>query len=218
MKNGTKIGSKNGKSPPTWQTQHEQLGFPLPRDANGNPRYNDTSIIAKVAALPSLDAKDLRALWQEYFGEEAPRKKRDYLIPRLAWRIQELAYGGLSDPARARLEQLMRMKEIEKKSAARKGSRGKGGDDKPKKINRPAVGTRLVREYHGVEHHVTVTRNGFEYQGRTFRSLSHIAKEITGAHWSGPLFFGLVQKDRGSKKRRRTTMPTGKATATEARQ
>src|SRR5690606_19191167 len=88
---------KTSRQPATWQTQHQQLGFP-PLDANGNPRYNDTTIIAKVAALPSLDAKDLRALWREYFGEEAPRKKRDYLIPRLAWRIQELAYGGLSDP------------------------------------------------------------------------------------------------------------------------
>ena len=118
MKNGTtndpSNGTKNAKSarqPATWQTQHEQLGFP------SNPRYNDTTIIAKVAALPSLDAKDLRALWQEYFGEEAPKKKRDYLIPRLAWRIQELAYGGLTDKAKERLEQLMRMKEIEKQRA-----------------------------------------------------------------------------------------------------
>jgi len=205
--NDSQKNARPAKSPATWQIQHEQLGFPPPRDANGNPRYNDTTIIAKVAALPSLDAKDLRALWQEYFDEEAPRKKRDYLIPRLAWRIQELAYGGLSKVAKGRLEQLMRMKELEKKSAG-----GKRDDDKPKKINRPAVGTRLVREYHGFEHHVTVTRNGFEYQGRTFRSLSHIAKEITGAHWSGPLFFGLVQKDRGAKKR------TRKAKATEASQ
>src|SRR5690606_4653342 len=132
----------------------------------------------------------------------------DYLIPRLAWRIQELAYGGLSDTAKQRLEQLMRMKEIETKSAGRKRD-----DDKPKKINRPAVGTRLVREYHGVEHHVTVTRNGFEYQGRTFRSLSQIAREITGSPWSGPLFFGLVQKDKGAKKRRTTAKGARGATA-----
>ena len=202
MKDGntsTKRATNNAKSPPTWRTQHEQLGFPPPRDANGNPRYNDTTIIAKVAALPSLDAKDLRVLWLEYFDEEAPKKKRDYLIPRLAWRIQELAYGGLSDAATERLEQLMRMKEIERKRK----------DEGSKRLNRPAVGTRLVRAYHGVEHHVTVTRNGFEYQGRTFRSLSHIAKEITGAHWSGPLFFGLTRKDRGAKKRRNTNKATG---------
>ena len=185
---------KNGKTSPQWQTQHEQLGFPP------NPKYNDTTIIAKVAALPSLDTKDLRTLWQEYFDDEdAPKKKRDYLIPRLAWRIQELAYGGLSDQAKERLEQLMRMKELEKKK------------DEPKRLNRPAVGTRLVREYHGIEHHVTVTRNGFEYQGRTFRSLSQIAREITGSPWSGPLFFGLVHKDRGAKKCRARTKAKGAA-------
>ncbi|MCG7927947.1 MAG: DUF2924 domain-containing protein [Candidatus Thiodiazotropha taylori] len=61
------------------------------------------------------------------------------------------------------------------------------------RVKRPAVGTKLIREYQGVEHHVTVTRNGFEYQGRTFRSLSHIAREITCTRWSGPLFFGLTR-------------------------
>jgi hypothetical protein len=61
------------------------------------------------------------------------------------------------------------------------------------RVKRPAVGTKLIREYQGIEHHVTVTRNGFEYQGRTFRSLSHIAREITGTRWSGPLFFGLTR-------------------------
>src|SRR5690606_26322553 len=101
------------------------------------------------------------------------------------------------------LEQLMRMKEIEKQRAKEGG----------KRLNRPAIGTRLVREYHGVEHHVTVTRNGFEYEGRTFRSLSQIAREITGSPWSGPLFFGLVQKDKGAKKRRTAAKGTRGATA-----
>lgn len=108
-----------------------------------------------------------------------PRKKRDYLIPRLAWRIQEIAYGALSDSAQGRINRLMRSKEQLKPSSNR--------------VKRPAVGTKLIREYQGVEHHVTVTRNGFEYQGRTFRSLSHIAREITGTRWSGPLFFGLTR-------------------------
>jgi len=137
-------------------------------------------VIGKVAALPSLDNDELKRLWRELFNEPAPRKKRDYLIPRLAWRIQELAYGGLSDSAQDRIKRLMRSGEQVKPSSRR--------------IKRPAVGTRLIREYQGVEHHVTVTRNGFEYQGRTYRSLSHIAREITGTRWSGPLFFGLTGK------------------------
>jgi hypothetical protein len=136
-------------------------------------------VIGKVAALPSLEHDELKMLWQELFDEPAPRKKRDYLIPRLAWRIQELAYGGLSDPVRERIDRLLCSEE----QAKPRGNR----------IKRPMVGTKLIREYQGVEHQVTVTRNGFEYQGRTFRSLSHIAREITGTRWSGPLFFGLTR-------------------------
>ncbi|KAA3624028.1 MAG: DUF2924 domain-containing protein, partial [Proteobacteria bacterium] len=83
MKDATKRATGKTISASDWATQHEQLGFPP------NPKYNDTTIIAKVAALPSLDTKDLRALWREHFDEDAPKKKRDYLSPRLAWRIQE---------------------------------------------------------------------------------------------------------------------------------
>ncbi len=139
-------------------------------------------VIGKVAALPSLENDELKKLWRELFDEPAPRKKRDYLIPRLAWRIQELAYGGLSDKAQDRINRLIRSKEQLKPSSNR--------------VKRPAVGTKLIREYQGIEHHVTVTRNGFEYQGRTYRSLSQIAREITGTRWSGPLFFGLTRSSK----------------------
>ena len=139
-------------------------------------------IVAKVAALPTLENDELKKLWRELFDESAPRKKRDYLIPRLAWRIQELAYGGISDEAQDRINRLVRSKEQIKPSSNR--------------TRRPAVGTKLIREYQGVEHHVTVTRNGFEYQSRTYRSLSHVAREITGTRWSGPLFFGLSRSSK----------------------
>ncbi|MEW8415668.1 MAG: DUF2924 domain-containing protein [Candidatus Thiodiazotropha endolucinida] len=139
-------------------------------------------IVGKVAALPTLENDELKKLWRELFDETAPRKKRDYLIPRLAWRIQELAYGGISDEAQDRINRLVRSKEQIKPSSNR--------------TRRPAVGTKLIREYQGVEHHVTVTRNGFEYQNRTYRSLSHVAREITGTRWSGPLFFGLSRSSK----------------------
>ena len=139
-------------------------------------------IVGKVAALPTLENDELKKLWRELFDEAAPRKKRDYLIPRLAWRIQELAYGGISDEAQDRIKRLVRSKEQIKPSSNR--------------TRRPAVGTKLIREYQGVEHHVTVTRNGFEYQSRTYRSLSHVAREITGTRWSGPLFFGLSRSSK----------------------
>lgn len=135
-------------------------------------------VIARVAALPAMDSPDLKALWHELYAEPAPAKKREYLIPRLAYRIQELAYGGLSESAQDRLAELVSTKESTTPAS--------------KRVKRPPIGTKLIREYRGVEHHVTVTREGFEYQGRTLKSLSHIAREITGTRWSGPLFFGLT--------------------------
>ena len=118
------------------------------------------NIIGKVAALPTLKNDDIKKLWQELFDEPAPQKKRNYLIPRLAWRIQELAYGGLTDAAQERINRLMRSKEPIKPSSNR--------------IRRPAIGTKLIREYQGVEHHVTVARNGFEYQNHFEIGRAHV--------------------------------------------
>ncbi len=141
---------------------------------------SDKNVAAKVAALQIMNLAELQSLWESLFQEGAPSHKKSYLIPRLAYRIQELAYGGLSQPSKQRLEDFITGKI--KLSANNK------------RVRKPTVGTRLIREYQGVEHHVTVTRTGFEYQGRTFGSLSQIAREITGTRWSGPLFFGLTGK------------------------
>ncbi len=101
----------------------------------------------------------------------------------LAYRIQELAYGGLSDETKAELERI-----AEEDERQRQGARAQ----KPKpKSTHPLPGTRLVREWKGQRHEVTATEGGFEYDGRRYKSLSAIAKAITGAHWSGPQFFGL---------------------------
>lgn len=140
----------------------------------------NNDVIAKVAALDTMNVAELKALWEGLYSEPAPSFVKSYLVPRLAYRIQELAYGGLSEQTKNRLENLVKGKEKVQ--------------PKNKRIKKPTVGTRLIREYQGVEHLVTVTRTGFEYQGRTFRSLSHIAREITGTQWSGPLFFGLAGK------------------------
>jgi hypothetical protein len=105
------------------------------------------------------------------------------MIRRLAYRIQELAYGGLSDETKAELERI-----AEEDERQRQGARAERR--KPKDTH-PTPGTRLVREWNGRRFEVTATEGGFEYSGRKYRSLSAIAKAITGAHWSGPQFFGL---------------------------
>jgi hypothetical protein len=119
--------------------------------------------------------------WRELFDSEPPPFNRRYLESRLAYRIQELAYGGLKPETIRRLERL--------------GEELDGGDKKKRGIradrDRPITGTRLLREWQGVECVVTVTADGFEWQGRPYKSLSAIARAITGTRWNGWVFFGL---------------------------
>src|SRR6056297_160418 len=142
-------------------------------------------IPARLAALKTAPTPDLKQQWRELFDSEPPPFNRRYLESRLAYRIQELAYGGLKPETIRRLERL--------------GEQLDGGDRKKSRIRAdtmPIAGTRLIREWQGVEHVVTVTADGFEWQGRPYRSLSAIARAITGTRWNGLVFFGLKRQGR----------------------
>ncbi len=135
------------------------------------------SIAARLAALPGTSTRDLQAMWHELHGKPPPALGRAYLISRLAYRLQELHFGGLKPATRAKLDAL-----------------ADGVDPKAARKRAPArlvAGTRLCREWHGTEHIVTVLLDGFDWQGRRYQSLSAVARAITGTHWNGPLFFGL---------------------------
>ena len=138
-------------------------------------------IPARLAALKTTPTPDLKQQWRDLFDSEPPPFNRRYLESRLAYRIQELAYGGLKPETIRRLERL--------------GEELDGGDRKKRGIradrDRPITGTRLLREWQGVEQIVTVTADGFEWQGRPYKSLSAIARAITGTRWNGWIFFGL---------------------------
>ena len=138
-------------------------------------------IPARLAALKTTPMPDLKAQWRELFATEPPSFNRRYLESRLAYRIQELAYGGLKPETIRRLERL--------------GEELDGGDRKKRGIrtdrDRPIAGTRLLREWQGTEQVVTVTQTGFEWQGRPYKSPSAIARAITGTRWNGWVFFGL---------------------------
>jgi len=136
-------------------------------------------VLGRLAALKTLPIVDLKQQWRDLFDTEPPAFNRRYLESRLAYRIQELAYGGLKPETIARLEALA--DDLEAGPAARSGTR-------------PVIGTQLVREWQGVEHRVTVLDAGFEYQGRPFKSLSAIARAITGTRWNGLLFFGIKSR------------------------
>lgn len=139
-----------------------------------------TQILAQVAELRTLSANDLKARWKRLFGTQPGPYNRRALEDRLAYRIQELALGGLKPSTLKRLDAL--------------GESLDGGDRKVRRARAdviPVPGTRLVREWKGLEHTVTVTQHGFDYQGQPYQSLSPIAKRITGTSWSGLVFFGL---------------------------
>ncbi|WP_372624703.1 DUF2924 domain-containing protein [Falsiroseomonas sp.] len=144
------------------------------------PAIPPADVLGRLAALKTAATPALREQWRDLFGAEPPPYNRRFLESRLAYRVQELAYGGLKPETLARLEALGEQLDGGKITVRRMRS-----DDKP------IAGTQLIREYQGVEHVVTVTRDGFEYQGRPYLSLSAIARAITGTRWNGRVFFGL---------------------------
>jgi hypothetical protein len=144
------------------------------------PAIPKEQVLPRLAALQIATAAELRDQWRALFGREPPPYNRKFLESRLAYRIQELAYGGLRPETRARLEAL--------------GEQLDGGNVVLRRVradSRPLPGTRLIREHGGVQHVVTVRADGFEYEGRPYRSLSAIARHITGTRWNGWTFFGL---------------------------
>ncbi len=138
------------------------------------------SVVAQLAALPGKTTPELRQLWRDLFDSDPPRYNRRFLESRLAYRIQELQYGGLKAATVARLEALG-----EDLDGGKIEVRRKRADE------RPIAGTRLIREWKGVEHTVTVLDDGYDYEGRRYQSLSAVARAIAGTRWSGPLFWGL---------------------------
>ncbi len=138
------------------------------------------TVLARLAALKTTPTPELKQQWRELFGKEPPPFNRKYIESRLAYRIQELVYGGLKPETVARLENL--------------GEQLDGGkaEVRKKRVNdRPIAGTRLIREWQRVEHTVTVLHDGYEWQGRPYKSLSAVARAITSTRWNGLVFFGL---------------------------
>jgi hypothetical protein len=144
------------------------------------PAIPKQDVPGRLAALKTASTPDLKLQWRQLFAAEPPPYNRRFLESRLSYRVQELAYGGLKRETLDRLEAL--------------GEQFDGRSITLRRIRhdqRPIAGTRLLREYQGVEHVVTVTRDGFAWQGRPYQSLSAIARAITGTRWNGWLFFGL---------------------------
>jgi hypothetical protein len=137
------------------------------------------SVLAQLAALKTTPITALKQQWRNLFDTEPPPHNRAFLESRLAYRIQELAYGGLKPETIERLDALA--DQFEPAPAKRR----------VRAADRPVTGTRLIRGWDGIEHSVTVLGDGYEWQGRPYRSLSAVARAITGTRWNGWVFFGL---------------------------
>ena len=137
------------------------------------------SLADRLAEMETLSTTELRARWEQAIKRLVPRRaSRDLLRRALAYHMQEQTEGGLSKSTRRRLAKLA-------------GLNGENRAPISPPILRLKPGSRLIREWHGVTHSVTVLGDGFDWRGTRYASLSQIARAITGARWSGPRFFGL---------------------------
>jgi len=149
------------------------------------------SIVRQIARLQKMPIDALRERWRDLFGTEPPAYCHSLLVRRLGYRLQELALGGLDPQDRERIKNAVVDGKFAEATPLKK--------NRPQQKDMPVIGTRLIREWNGDRYEVTVVNDGFEFQGKTYRSLTAITKVITGAHWNGPAFWGLRRNGDGRK-------------------
>ena len=142
-------------------------------------RADKAAVERELDRIRSLGLEEVRLEWRRLFQSDPPRISRALLVLGVGHRLQEIAHGGLGKATRRKLQTMAK--------ALRKN-----GQVSPTPSLGLKPGARLIREWHGRTHTVTITEDGFEYAGTSYSSLSKIAKKITSAHWSGPRFFGLA--------------------------
>jgi hypothetical protein len=152
-------------------------------------RIDERKLNAEIARLRDLDLPVLRAIWRKHFGTTAPKTvRRKILILSIAWRIQADVLGGLKPATRKYLRQVA--------EATRSGAVARP----PTPSRRIKPGTKLIRVWQDKTHTVTALADGFEWQGKPYRSLSQIARIMTGTRWNGLVFFGVKQNGSTSRK------------------
>lgn len=161
---------------------------------------------ALIARIQDMSPSELRDRYRELFGEETRSGNRQWLIRRIAWREQALREGGLTERAQARAHELARDEDLRVRPPSTAEPKAGAGlrtleGTMPKRDPRlPLPGTVLTRSFKGTEYRVTVLKDGFEYEGKIYKSLTAIADAITGTHWNGHLFFGLARTKKRPEK------------------
>lgn len=149
-----------------------------------------STITQQIRELQGMTASQLAERYEKLFGERPRVRNVAFLRRHVAWKLQEREFGGLSERAKARLDELIAQIDLPlgdipprcPRRSTRKESRG------------PLAGTTLIRRWHDQEIRVDVTDDGFEWDGTLYRSLSAVARAVTGANWNGKLFFGLAKR------------------------
>jgi hypothetical protein len=145
----------------------------------------------ELVALEEMTVSALAAKYLEVFAEESRSRNKAYLQKKIAWRIQELAEGGLSERAKRRIAELAKDAPIRQRPP-RGAARGVDAPERDPRLPKP--GTIVRKNHNGREHAVTVNADDFEFRGKRYTSLSAIAKAITGTNWNGLVFFGLAKR------------------------
>lgn len=149
------------------------------------------SIPEEITELRAMDVPSLVTKYEAVFGRRPRVKHREFLWKRIAWKIQEQRFGGLSDAAKRRLDELIAEIDLPLGEAMRTVTGRLASASRP---GQPAIGTTITRDWRGQQIAVRVVENGFEWNGVPYRSLSAVAKAVTGTHWNGRLFFGLSKE------------------------
>lgn len=166
----------------------------------------DPDTEALIATIQDMSPSELRDRYRALFGEETRSGNRQWLIRRIAWREQAVREGGLTERATARAQELARDEDLRVRPpttaepTAGAGLRTLEGTMPTRDPRLPIPGTVLTRSYKGTEYRVAVLKDGFEYQGKIYKSLTAIADTITGTHWNGHLFFGLTKTKKRPEK------------------
>jgi len=159
-----------------------------------------TQIAKEVASLAGLTVAQLQQKWATVWNEPCRSRNKDFLRKRIAWKIQANAYGGISQRALERARELADETLLKIRNPAPVGLPSPGSCTIRRHIHAPgdpripAPGAVITRDYKGQKLLVAVLEKGFEFEGRIYRSLSAVAKEVTGSHWNGIHFFGLKER------------------------
>jgi hypothetical protein len=157
----------------------------------------------EIAALKTKEVVDLRRKYAEVFGESTTSRHKEFLIRRIAWRLQANAEGGLSDRARQLAQELaadsdVRLTAPKKKALPTNGHTQVAAIRLSEDGRLPMPGAVIARQYKGQSVEVRVLPDGFEFEGEVYRTLSAVAKKVTGTHWNGYHFFRLGTKGNGN--------------------